>query len=368
MTRERHEPNQRHTKPPVGARLSVWLLWPIATVMLGGVPFLLASALSSGRTRVIGNFWEPIYALGQWAEPAFASGFDALAVFTTLLVAIAAITGFSGDWSALPVRARSHFSALVVLAVALLVSLATLTPAVIATAPGTSSRAALLWLAAWGVMLVTLAIAEVLPFRSQVVLARLRALRAEQRVKEVGYDLPPHDASLPAWPIAALATLFGVPVVAWVLFSTCVAVISGFPLPNGGLFVALGYGGFISLVGWMLRSNASASSASRMGALLVIATGIGITITFAITIAAVSAAVAWGLAVVACASAVLLLPVSVTRSVPLLRIVQRWRTFQSLGSLRARSRDMAATWRATRAGARATRTPRWKEALRALLS
>lgn len=354
------------TSPP-GPRYLTWIIWPAITAMCGGLPFLLASALSTGRDRAVDDYWEPIRAIGQWAQPAFSTGFDALAVFGTLIVAIAAITGFSGDWSGLTRRARTHFSALTTLATFLLLGLATLTPSVIATSPGSSSQTIVLWAAAWAVMLVTLAVSEVLPFRKQVALARLRALRAQERATRIGYALPPDDAPSNRFPAGAFLMLFGVPIAAWSVFCLIVTTEMNAPASTGLLFVALGYGGFISLVGWVLRSDATATTLPRTVSLIASVSGILVTVTFGIVSVPVSGAISIGLFVVAAISLVLLLPETVTRRLPVLGRVQRWRTLQSLQTLRTRSKTMQARWRARRRAPNGDRPPLWNRLVRALV-
>ncbi|WZH38417.1 MAG: hypothetical protein PIR02_07040 [Microbacterium enclense] len=351
--------------PPAGDRFGAWILWPAATAMLGGLPFLLASALSNGRNRTGDDFWEPIRAIGQWAQPAFSTGFDTLALFGALVALIGAITGFSGDWSRLTRRARNLFSALTTLAAVLLLALANLTPSVIATSPGSSSQTIVLWAAAWGVMLVTLAVSEVLPLRKQVALARLRALRAAERVTRIGYGLPPDDAPPVRFPAGSFLALFGVPIAAWSVFCIVVASEMNAPVSIGALFVALGYGGFISLVGWVLRSDATSTTLPRTVSLIAIVLGILVSVIFGIVSAPVSGAISIGLFVAAAASLVLLLPETVTRRLPVLGRVQRWRTLQSLQSLRTRSKTMQERWRARRPTT--DRPPLWRRLIRAFM-
>ena len=284
MTTRRDEtPVRRRAKAASPDRFTAWLVWPVSTVLFGGLAMLLASAVSSERARTTDDLWNAIRTLGRWAEPAFSSGFDALAVFGTIVVAVAAITGFSGDWSGLIARARSLLSALTVLASILLLGLATLTPAVIVASPETSSETILLWLAGWGVMLVTLAISEVMPLRSQVVLARVRAVRAERRAERAGYDLPPRHASPPARPTGALITLLAAPVVLWVIFSTSVAATMHVSERTAVLFVFVGYGGLITLIGWWAGNDATAPRLSRVFAVFIVTTGVIMTFALALS-------------------------------------------------------------------------------------
>lgn len=324
-------------------RLFSWFAWPVATVVFGGLPFFVVGVASIGALHPA-DASDPIRTLGLWAEPAFASGFDALAVFGTLIVAVAAITGFSGDWSRLTGRARNLFSTLTGLAALLLLALASLTPVVIAASPGTSSHTVLLWLAGWGVMLVTLAISEVLPLRSQVAIARARALRAERRVEKVGYSLPSRDELPPARPTGALIALFGVPTGLWVMFSAGVAVAMNGSPRLGALFAFFGYGVLITIYGWTMRSDASSPGPWRAAAFALTVCGIVVTFAFAFASATVSGVMSVGLWMMGGVSLTLVLPLSVTRRIPVLRQVQAWRTFFSLQLLRERSEFLRRQW------------------------
>lgn len=337
------------------------------SVVLGGAPFFVALNLSSGANRVVDDFWTPIRAIGMWAEPAFSSGFDALAIFATVVVAVAAITGFSGDWSSLTPRAHSLFSALTAMAVAILLGMATVTPSVVAASPDSSSRTILLWLAAWAVMLVTLAVSEVRSFRSQVVLARLRALRAEQRVQHIGYDLPPRDAPTPARPLGSLVMLLGIPTILWLAFSAWVGASMNVPVSVAVLFTTLGFGGLIGLIVWTAGSDATAPPPASTFVRGGVIAGMVITVAFAISVFAFSTPIGAGLIVMTCASALLLLPLSVSRRIPVLRTVQEWQTFRSLRLVRTRSDDMREQWASARRTQRTPRPPRWKRVLRDLL-
>ncbi len=320
------------------------MVWPGLTVVLGGLAFAVSAAAVSDQKHATGDFWQGPRTLGAWAQPAFSSGFDALAIFATLIVAVAAMTGFSGDWSGLASRARGMFLTLTTLAVVILLGLATLTPSVIVASPGTASQSLLLWLVGWGVTLVTLAIAEVLPLRSQVIVARVRALRADRAAEHAGYVLPDRDAPPPPRPNAALLAVFGAPTTLWIVFSTMVAMSAPDPGRFAVVFALLGYGGLISLFGWMAGCDASASRLSRVASRALVVGGVIVSATFGYAISSVSGALSIGLYLMGAISLLLALPLSLTRRLPFVGTVQRWRTYSALHLIHARSQSLSEEW------------------------
>ena len=241
----------------------VWLFWPYIVISLT-VPWLVV-ALMTNDFGPTGDFWAPVRTVGAWAMPVFDDAIGIAGVVATILVATAATTGFGGDWSAIAERARAPIQATLVLSLATLAAISSLSLPAIAADSAVLPRALVIAVAGWLISFVGVSIIAVATPEQQLARAKADLVDRRARVGRLAGNLA--GDTDPTALRRAEAMAWAVPVSSWV-----VAAVVPLGLQLGGtaylgqaMGIAAGLllGQLLILIGWRASADRSARGAAR---------------------------------------------------------------------------------------------------------
>ncbi len=145
---------------PRSATWTVWLAWPVLSLTLSiGIGVLTGAFLTPADS--FGSFLEDLRQVGDWAAPALGLGFETLGVTATLVVAIGAVTGFSGDWSGLRPGAKRILRPVTTAPIVLLALMGGFVIPVAVARPGDASALLAFWVLSGAVVTAGLSVLEV---------------------------------------------------------------------------------------------------------------------------------------------------------------------------------------------------------------
>ncbi|ALJ18803.1 hypothetical protein [Microbacterium sp. No. 7] len=240
---------------------STWLLWPFATVIFGSMPLFVPFVLSTGATPLVADYGGTVAGIGAWAAPAFAKGFDALGVLATLLVAVAAMRGFPGARLPLSDRSDVLIDTLATVSYVTLLLIGALVVPVLASSPGTASETLLLWVCAWGVMIIALGVGGSMSPREAYLRERARHARLLHGVPTTS-AAPPTRRAL----VLAVATAVSLPLLTWSACCVAVAVVDGRFWPHVPFLLVLAFGSYLALIGWFVLADRTSRPFDRIAA------------------------------------------------------------------------------------------------------
>lgn len=335
MKKNAHD--SRHPSAP--GLVSIWILWPVLTLLFGSIPFVVVLVLSTGARPLIADYWAAISSIGKWLAPAFANGFSALQTVGMLLVAAAAFTGLAGDWQSVPLRARRLIRPLSTVCLVTIAAIGVFAGPVIIHAPESASSMILLWMCSWAVMLFALGVSEIAPLRRQMILARARHVRALRLTDTDALTGTPKTSSF----VIALVTVFGISIATTYATSGIVALVIGHLWPLNPVMLLLAYATFVGHVGWTMRADRTQSTALRRVGTFIILLGGVIGVFFGAALMAVPPA---GIAFIALSVSwtfVLLRPGTLTRLWPY-RVISATITSRALTALDEQTIRIRKAW------------------------
>lgn len=153
-------PGATTTSAPRSAAWTVWIAWPVLSLSLSiGIGVLTGAFMTPDDP--VGSFVDGLRGVGRWATPALDVGFETLGVTATLVVAIGAVTRFSGDWSELTHGAKRILRPVTTVPIALLALMGGFVIPVAVARPGDTSALLVFWGLSGAVVTAGLGVFEV---------------------------------------------------------------------------------------------------------------------------------------------------------------------------------------------------------------
>ncbi|KHK97619.1 hypothetical protein LK09_10420 [Microbacterium mangrovi] len=171
----------------------------------------LPVALFSVMLGASRNLWEPLRAVGIWASPIYDDAFAVIGFIATVIVAVAAATGFSGDWSSLSRSARVPLQATLALCALVLLLLAEVGVPITIVDSTRLPTIILVFACGWIGSLVMLSVLAIATPEQRLLMARRDFAARRVRVHAWGYAVPTVRARV----IRARAIVWGAPAVLW---------------------------------------------------------------------------------------------------------------------------------------------------------
>lgn len=139
------------------------LVWPFTVTLLNLLVFICVgvAALFGTRRVDLETMWPLIHGIGTWASPFVTNAIPFASVIATLLIAVGAATGFSGDWRRIGLQARRQLGFAAVVALFTMVGMLAFALPVALVRPRRAPDLIVIFVVGWVTTLIGFAVSRV---------------------------------------------------------------------------------------------------------------------------------------------------------------------------------------------------------------